>query len=1279
MSNKIATLKSIDNPASINGAQRKVADKVQSMKVAARDTALDLDDTQHDLFFADAKPTASEDYLLAQAAPAASSYASEAGAAQAAGAKTSAPMPTPDIDAMPTSPASGWSGLALGGLTLGGLGLISAGGGSVAVATAVAAAASGAIVAGPVLAGNDLVVKLYRADGVTLIGTATVDAQGHYTATTDGYTGAIIARVESTGSGVNDYMDEATGQAKDLTTVLTAVGIATASGVSLSINPLTTIAAQVAGLAADGTGAIASTSDVNDANNAVAAAFGITGSLVAPTALVPVIDASGHVNVAADTYGKVLAALSGLDQVNSGSLQDAIQAFAADLSATGSLSAASKFNLIMGAQDPDLAGVAGLGDTMSTIANISVDDIAQVLAQHRGDFADADLASILCTVLGATTITADTLDAVSQVITRAADSGATGLSQLSEAAARFLAVSVGDVANLAETDAEVTLTLVGAGVAAGDLVTVTLSNEEYPDLWTYTLPVNADGITVTLPAETLWNTSDMLQTTVTVVTANGPDLSTSFGADWSAPTDFDSSQSLALEPGIENDYTNALSVVAPDAWDAADHWQYKIGANSTTWVDGTDFVEGSAVLTLADGAYNVSPASQIYLRGFDDAGNYSAEIDTSVRVYMDTIAAQFTVLEDGRVQMNEPGLVVLIKDTALPVGGANALLSVYQSAYTAGNESAALVQPETIDTSVSLSIAPSFSHLAYGSYHYYAIDNAGNVTSLSTGVTIDTVTPQLDNALDDQLAVIGQDLFLAINDGVPVFSDPDGNDLTYTARLVGGQPLPDGLVFDTTDPAYPSFTATAEDLASILDRGDTLHIEVTATNSAGSVVKSDSTTFTLTYDELPNTAPTLRSTIPNWDVVVGPFDANGSQQETGFSNLARDSDNDPLTYTAKLANGDPLPDWLVLLTDNSGSPSFRATPASVDITISPLSVTVTADDGRGGAVSYTFDINVTDSGTVFYPRQEVTAFNLAVHGDVLSVSATLGDVSIVDLVGFTRFFGNPETLTNTAHVVLNNVNGVDTPNVLLGNFAHINVDVLSATTLGELSTWHVSEGGDFTAQRVSIHAGADLLINSMNTADSAPTTLTIDGTHNVSIGRLDGTQSQHNANGDFVLAPNLTVDASAMTGDLSLAFNAAQASVTGGDGVDTIFFEGVNRWEFDPVALITLTGGAGIDSFRIGSYANNAHVTITDFDVSNEHLGLIDTTHVGSAMVSGIGPLASGDSFGELIDVLVWQNNSDADVYIDINDDGVFTANDLIVTLTGINVTDVNTGFIVHA
>jgi hypothetical protein len=1315
MSTKIIPLERTANPASLNGTQRKVAAQVRSAKVAARDAALDLKDTQHDLFLEAVQPAAgaSEDYLLAQAAPAASSYASDAGAPiLPSGADAMPAAPT-----APASPAFGWSGLTLGGLTLGGLGLISAGGGSVAVAApltpvvdpltpiaapltpvvdpltpiaapltpvvdSVAAVASGAILAGPVLAGNDLVVKLYRADGTTLIGTATVDDQGRYTATTDGYIGAIIARVMSAGSGVNDYMDEATGQAKDLSTVLTAVGVATASGVSLSINPLTTIAAQLAGLAADGTGAIASTSDVTAANAAVAAAFGITGSLVAPMALVPVIDASGNTNVAADTYGKVLAALSGLDQINGGSLQDAIQAFAADLSATGSLSAASKFNLVMGAQDPDLAGVAGLGATLSTIANISVDDIAQVLAQHRSDFADADLASILCTVLGSTSITADTLDAVSQVITRAAGIGEIDLSRLSEATSRFVAVSVGDVANLVETNAEVTLTLVGAGVAAGDSVIVTLSNVDILDLWTQTLTINPDGITVTLPADTLLITSEGVQTTVTVVAGNGSALSASFGVDLSAPEAFPARSALGFESGIENGYTNALSVLAPNSWGVADHWQYKVGANSTTWTNGTDFVAGRAVLTLADGAYNVDSASQIYLRGFDDAGNSSAEVNTSwQQFYMDTTAAQFTVLEDGRVQMNEPGLVVLLKDTALPDGGANALLSVFQSAHGAGNESAVFVLPETINTAVSLSIDSRFNHLTYGSYHYYAIDNAGNVTSLDSAVTIDTVTPQLVNVLADKLAVIGQDLILAINDVGPVFSDLDGNNLIYTARLVGGQPLPVGLVFDTTtDPSNPSFTATAAELQSMLVRGETLQIEVTATNAAGLVEKSASTTFTLTYDELPNTAPTLDWSIQDQVLNVGT-DGSGRSQKIEFGGLAVDAENDLLTYSATLADGNLLPNWLVLLTDNNGNPYLRATPASVDVTSSPLSVTVTADDGRGGAVSDTFAITVADDGSVFYPRQAVTSFELTVDNDLLSGSATLGDASIVNLAGFSRFFGNPQTLTDTAHVVLDNSTGTTSvaPNLLLGNFAHINVDVLSVTTLGELSTWSVSEGGDFTAQDVTIHAGANLSINWMDAADSAATTLVIGGAGHVSIVGLDGTAAQHDGANAYLSSPLLTIDASTLAGDLSVSFNAAKATVSGGSGDDMIFFKGVNGWLEDPVAQITLTGGAGIDSFRIGNYANNAHVIITDFDVSNEHLDLIDTTLGGNAMVSGTSPLGSGGSFGDLIDVLVWQNGSDADVYIDINGDHSFNSNDLIVTLTGINVTDVNAGFIVHA
>jgi uncharacterized repeat protein (TIGR02059 family) len=259
---------------------------------------------------------------------------------------------------------TGFGGLGLGGLALGGVAAAAGGGGS-AVAAVVNNIISGIVVAGPVLGGNGLKVEIYAADGTTKLGESTLDATGKFTVNVGSYTGIVIARLVDANGG-DDYLDEATGVPKDLNANLMATSVVTGGTVTLNINPLTTIAAQKAGLAADGSGGLADATAVANANAAVADAFGLadlTGTTVVPT--------NGGFNSAdglseGEKYGVILAALSGADFANSGNSQDVINALVAALDASGAggtLSAAGQSALIAGA-------TAGDNDFIAEVINI---------------------------------------------------------------------------------------------------------------------------------------------------------------------------------------------------------------------------------------------------------------------------------------------------------------------------------------------------------------------------------------------------------------------------------------------------------------------------------------------------------------------------------------------------------------------------------------------------------------------------------------------------------------------------------------------------------------------------------------------------------------------------------------------------------------------------------------------------------------------------------------------------------------------------------------------
>lgn len=74
---------------------------------------------------------------------------------------------------------------------------------------------------------------------------------------------------------------------------------------------------------------------------------------------------------------------------------------------------------------------------------------------------------------------------------------------------------------------------------------------------------------------------------------------------------------------------------------------------------------------------------------------------------------------------------------------------------------------------------------------------------------------------------------------------------------------------------------------------------------------------------------------------------------TVASNTFSDANGDSLTFSATLANGDPLPSWLSF---NPNTLTFSGTPAEGDV--GSISIKVIADDGRGGTQSDTFAVEI---------------------------------------------------------------------------------------------------------------------------------------------------------------------------------------------------------------------------------------------------------------------------------------------------------------------------------
>ena len=183
---------------------------------------------------------------------------------------------------------------------------------------------------------------------------------------------------------------------------------------------------------------------------------------------------------------------------------------------------------------------------------------------------------------------------------------------------------------------------------------------------------------------------------------------------------------------------------------------------------------------------------------------------------------------------------------------------------------------------------------------------------------------------------------------------------------------------------------------------ETISIKVTAEDGKGGMT-SDS------FNLVVNRAP----------VVVKPIaDQTASTGEdfclTVPGDTFHDPDGDSLTLSATLSDGSPLLDWLSF---EPATGEFTGTPGKVDI--SSIYITVTADDGRGGVVSDTFNAIVQsvlaqketfinpDNDHIYFPTEalswtEAQAEASAVNGNLV----TINDLAENDWLWGT--FGNEE-------------------------------------------------------------------------------------------------------------------------------------------------------------------------------------------------------------------------------------------------------------------------------
>ncbi|MCT7956022.1 DUF4347 domain-containing protein [Laspinema palackyanum] len=262
-------------------------------------------------------------------------------------------------------------------------------------------------------------------------------------------------------------------------------------------------------------------------------------------------------------------------------------------------------------------------------------------------------------------------------------------------------------------------------------------------------------------------------------------------------------------------------------------------------------------------------------------------------------------------------------------------------------------------TTRTFSGTPTANHLGSFNIKVTASDGTATVSDIFALAVSDVpnTAPVVNQAIADAAVTVAEAFNLTIPNGT--FTDANGNPLTYSATLEDGSPLPSWLSFDTQTNTFRG-TPTTNNLGNIT-------IKITA--SDGSLSVSDIFTVTVSEastppeeeppTETPNAAPVVENAISSFSAIASqPF--SFTIPDDAFS----DPDGDPLSYTATLTNGSPLPDWLQFDPSTgtfSGLPSQNA--------IGNLTIKLTASDGTS-SVETELTINVlSEPAIILGPRE----------------------------------------------------------------------------------------------------------------------------------------------------------------------------------------------------------------------------------------------------------------------------------------------------------------------
>jgi VCBS repeat-containing protein len=374
---------------------------------------------------------------------------------------------------------------------------------------------------------------------------------------------------------------------------------------------------------------------------------------------------------------------------------------------------------------------------------------------------------------------------------------------------------------------------------------------------------------------------------------------------------------------------------------------------------------------------------------------------------------------------------------------------------------------------------------------------------------------------------------------------------------------------------------------------------------------SDSFTYTISDGSLTSTA-TVNLTINgvNDAPTVANAIANQTTLEDGFfsftilANTFADVDaGDTLTYSATLANGNPLPTWLSF---NASTRTFSGTPNDPDN--GTISIKVTAKDTSNASVDDTFNLTVTPVNDAPVAGDDSASANqntpLTLLASNLLANDTDVDSSTLSITAVSNGINGSVTLNSSGNVVF-------TPTTNFTGNGSFNYTLSDGNGGTDVATVTVAIGvnlnGTNNNDNLNGTSGNDI-INGLNAQDTisgnaGDDNLVGDNGDDLLYGgtgndKLLGGNGQDTLFGD---AGNDRLEGD--NGDDKLYGGDGNDSLIGGNGQDLLVGGAANDFLDGDKGDDILTGGTGSDTFVLEKAAGRE--TITDFSLGEgDKIGL---------------------------------------------------------------------------